>query len=682
MTPDYQIPRNALIWLMSAHAAVIAPHFQYLSPWLAIIWLSVALSRVQIYRGAWGYPSTLVKAGLVVACLGTLLSTYQKLFALEPMVALLISAFLLKLLEMQRKRDALLLLYLGYFVAATQFLFSQTLWATLYGIFTLVLLTTALLGLQQTTTHRYWKHSLRLGSVLVLQSLPLMLVLMVLMPKVGALWTVPYQRNSAQTGISDSMSPGDFSQLSRSGALAFRATFDGAIPSPSQLYWRGLVFSNFDGRTWTQGRWQSIQDGPVIWWPGSAKPDWLSGAETNGEPFKYRISLEPTQQPWLFSLALTRSSDNGIGVTRDFRLLNRGPVRKRFNYRVVSYPSYQLEKSGLQAWQRDQETALPVGVNPQSRRQAQRWWFESGSVDGYIERVLQHFHDNFTYTLRPPALGDNSVDQFLWQTQRGFCEHFAGSFVFMMRAAGIPARVVVGYQGGEVNPLENYLMVYQSSAHAWAEVWLKGQGWVRVDPTAAVAPERIERSLDDALDQTERDLLGSRFELFSYRHIAWLNQVRLQLDAYNYQWQNWVLNFDKNSQHSLLTKWLGNLSPMKIALALLLGSGLVLSFVALRLLMSDRTKKQPKEVLLYQRFEKTLALAGLRRERGEGPQAFAERAKKQLPAVSKDIEKITRLFIWVAYGNNAAALYDLQGAVAAFSRKRVFLKKQKESLPL
>ncbi len=675
MTPNYQIPRNSLIWLMSAQAAVIAPHFQHLSLWLALIWLLVVLSRIQIYRGIWNYPSTIIKVALIIACLGTLLSSYQRFFALEPMVALLISAFLLKLLEMHRKRDALLLLYLGYFVAATQFLFSQTLWTTLYGVLTFVLLTTALLGLQQTTTHNNWQHSLRLGGVLVLQSLPLMLVLVLLMPKVGALWTVPYQRNAAQTGVSDSMSPGDFSQLSRSGALAFRASFEGNIPAPNQLYWRGLVFSNFDGRTWTQGRWQAPQDGPLIWWPKNEEPRWLAGVETSGKGLRYRINLEPTQQPWLFALPLARSNFQDIGLTRDFRLMNRRPIRKRTSYTVHSYPDYMLEKYGLAGWQIKQETALPAGFNPESLRQAQRWWFNAGSPDAYIEKVLKYFHDNFTYTLRPPALGINSVDEFLWQTQSGFCEHFASSFVFMMRAVGIPSRVVAGYQGGEINPLENYLMVYQSNAHAWAEVWLENRGWVRVDPTAAVAPERIERSLDDALDQTERNLLGSRMELFSYRHIAWLNQVRLQLDAYNYQWQNWVLGFDEDSQQSLLTEWFGKLSPIKIALALLVGSGLVLSLVALRLLFSGRAKAQSREVVLYQRFEKKLAFAGLQRRQGEGPQAFAQRAKQQVPALAKDIDKITQLFVWVAYGNNVSAMNDLQRAVNTFAPKRSLLKK-------
>lgn len=670
----YQIPRNSLLWLLAAQAAVIVPHLHHLSVSLIGIWLLVVVARLQIYRGVWNYPNFWLKAALVVASLGAVLLGYGKLLALEPMVALLISAFLLKLLEMQRKRDAIVLLYLGFFVAATQFLFAQTLWATLYGLATVVLLTVALLGLNQRLTHANWRHSLRVGGVLILQSLPLMLVLMLLMPKVGALWSVPFQRNTAQTGISSTLSPGDFSELSRSGALAFRATFNGPIPPPNQLYWRGLVLSQFDGRTWEQTRWQAVKDGPVMQWPKGPVAQWASGADIRGAALNYRIALEPTQQPWLFALAMATTSNENIALTRDFRLMYRTAVRRRLNYEVASYLDYSLEQNGLVAWQQALETALPEDVNPETRRTAQRWWFEAGSADVYIARVLKHFNQNFTYTLQPPLLGKHSVDEFLWQTQRGFCEHFASSFVVMMRAAGIPARVVVGYLGGEINPLENYLMVSQSSAHAWSEVWLEGRGWVRVDPTAAVAPERIERSLDDALNQTERTLLGSPTELFSYRHIAWLNQIRLQLDAYNYQWQTWVLGFDKDSQQNLLTRWFGRLSPLKIALALLGAAGCVLALVALRLFFSGRQAPVKKEVRLYQQFEKTLAIAGIIRQPGEGAQTFASRAAAELPELQAEIEKITRLFSWVTYGNNRAAIKDLQKAVTAFNKKRLVLR--------
>ncbi len=667
----YQIPRNSLLWLMSAQAAVIVPHLQHLSAWLIVIWLVVVVTRLQIYRGAWNYPTTLVKVGLIIGCLSSIIAGYGRLFALEPMVAMLISAFLLKLLEMQRKRDALVLLYLGYFVSATQFLFAQTLWATLYGLFTVILLTTALLGIHQVLSHQYWQHSIKLGSLLVMQSIPLMVVLTLLLPKVGALWTVPNQRNVAKTGVSDSMSPGDFAQLSRSGALAFRVRFNGDIPPVQQLYWRGLVFSQFDGRTWRQGDWESFRGGPPVDWGTNTRvPQWLDKVAVQGEPLSYRISLEPTQQLWLYSLPLVvNTPGQDIGLTRDFHLIYRKPVRRRLHYNITSYPNYQFEVAGLPAWLKEQETALPKGFNPQSVRTAHQWWFESGGVDNYIQRVLQHYRDNFRYTLQPPALGRHSVDEFLWQTQSGFCEHFASSFVFMMRAAGIPARVVVGYQGGEINPLEEYVIVSQSNAHAWSEVWLNGKGWVRVDPTAAVAPERIESSLDDALDINERSLLGSGIDLFSYRHINWLNNIRLRLDLLNYEWQTWVVGFDSEAQQNFLKRWLGDVTPLKLALAFLGASGLVLSLVGVRLLLTGRREPLPPEVRLFRKFEAVLAKQGIVRQPGEGVQTFAARASVALPEWQQDIERVCQRFHLVAYRNNRSALNDLKQALRQLQRK-------------
>src|SRR5690606_20431075 len=213
--------------------------------------------------------------------------------------------------------------------------------------------------------------------------------------------------------------------------------------------------------------------------------------QLRGEPVRYEVILEPTQQHWLFSLPLPTAIGSGLGYTPDFRVVSRQPVLQRTQYEVESHLNYTVAGHGLSDMERRRSLLLPASVNPQTRRMAKQWFAESRNEQDYVNRILHYFQQEFIYTLEPPLLGHHSIDEFLWGSKQGFCEHFASAFAFMMRAAGIPARVVVGYQGGEVNPLKNFLVVRQADAHAWTEVWFAGQGWLRIDPTAAVAPERI-----------------------------------------------------------------------------------------------------------------------------------------------------------------------------------------------
>ncbi len=666
----YQIPRNSLLWLLAAQTAVILPHLQHLPLGIIVGGVLVFVWRIQVYRGAWRYPGHWLKLLLVVLVAVSLKVGYGRLLGMEPMIALLISAFLLKLLEIHRRRDALVVIFLGYFVAATQFLLSQTLLATLYGLLTLVLLTTALLGIHQSQGHNHVSHSFAAATRLVLQAVPLMLLLFLVMPRIGALWAVPYQRHAAQTGVSDSMSPGDFSRLSRSGGLAFRAVFDGDIPSADRLYWRGLVFSRFDGRRWSQAEMSDYPaENPVDWADGTPEP-WRRLAQSVSDPVGYSVILEATQQPWLYGLSLPVSLPGNlafargpkaprIGLTRDFRLITREPVRKRMQYRLTSALDYRLEKYYLSPDHRSRELMLPRGYNPVTRRIAKRWRQQNPTPEALIQRLLAFYNREFTYTLEPPQLGRHSVDEFLWQTQRGFCEHFASSFVFFMRAAGIPARVVVGYQGGERSPLDEYLLVYQYDAHAWAEVWLEGQGWVRIDPTAAVAPSRIERGIAEALGAAESRLLASAFSLERYRHIALLNSFRLRWDDLNYNWHTWVMNYDDQAQLSFFQRWLGGDDAWRIALLLVGGGGGLLGVIALWLWWQGRRQLDPV-VKHYLRFCSALMAMGVVRRRGEGARDFAARAITERPGLKSDIEAITGLYQRAAYGEDAEAISALR----------------------
>ena len=654
MIPAYQIPRNSLAWLLAGYSLSIGPHlFMHLPIW---IWVAVIIAlvwRVQVFRGIWAFPPKRVR--YLLAILGTIgvFLGYQQWAGLEPMVALLVTALTLKLLETHKKRDVLIVVYLAYFVTATLFLLNQTMMMSLYGGAVILCITTALLGLNQSTGHRRPLGSLKIAGKLVLQALPLTLILFVMMPRLGSLWSVPSPQNSAKTGMSDSMSPGDFTKLGRSGELAFRATFDGAIPSADQLYWRGLIFSRFDGRTWQQANIADYtRDGEnIVRWAGERKSKWEQQVVRAEPAVSYEVILEPTRQIYLFALPMAASSTSGIGFTRDFRLVQERPVNKRSRYRVASHLNYQAELT-LSDWRRLDETRLPAGFNPKTLALARSLRDQFNSPQALISHFLQMINREFIYSLEPPALGKDSVDDFIFDSKTGFCEHFASSFVVFMRAAGVPARVVVGYQGGEVNDYDNYLLVHQFDAHAWAEVWLEGQGWVRVDPTAAVAPERVESSV------SELSGADTPLALVNFKSIPLLNWVRLQSDRLDYAWHRYVLGYDAKLQAEILTQLLGGKDVMRLALFMGGAAALFLIGLALRLWWQGRDLSERPAVRYYRRFCHKLAGIGLDRELGETPADYAQRVAVARPDLAQAVSDITQLFIALIYKPVANGLDD------------------------
>ncbi|GAB1266323.1 transglutaminase TgpA family protein [Aurantivibrio infirmus] len=662
MTILYQIPRNSLVWLLLSQVLLIIPHIQRLPPWLIFAWMITVAWRIQIHRGLWSYPNRWVKIIIILICLVGLISEYGRLFGLEPMIGLLVTAFILKLLEMQRKRDALTLIYLGYFIAATQFLFSQTIFTTAYIFIVVIINTTALIGLYQSGGHKYPWRGLKLASTLILQSVPLMFVLFLVIPRFGSLWAVPQPTDTGQTGVSDSMSPGDFSRLTKSDAMAFRVKFKGQTPPNASLYWRGLVFSEFDGRSWSQGGFQGWRGGAPINWLQDEKAAWRSRIVPISEGVEYEVILEPTQQNWLYALASAESQNSFIGLTLDNRLVSRTPIRTRTQYTVNSFLRYEFEKDSLSVSRKLNALELPQGFNPVSIGRAKEMRMAVTSDRAFIEDVLNYFNQEFTYTLEPPLLGNHSVDEFLWETKKGFCEHFASSFVVMMRAAGIPARVVVGYQGGELNPIQDFLVVRQLDAHAWAEVWLEGEGWVRVDPTAAVAPERIESGLS-ALSSDEFGRFGGILSLNNYRHINLLNSLRLRLEVLEYNWHSLVMGYDQESQADVLRKLLGEITALRIAILLLGVGGLMLLVIGLIFFLNGGRAVVKVEDKIYRSFLKKLASKGIKRNIGEGPRAFAQRVSKEYPELSNQLGQVTRFYEAVSYQGDTKQVKMLKLAV-------------------
>ncbi len=646
-----QVPRNALAWIIISMFTLLAPHAGRIPVWIMLIYLFAALWRIQVYRGHWSFPGRWVKLIMIVSGFAGIYLSFGSLIGLEPTVALLLTAFALKLIELVSRKDAYVLIFLGYFVCITEFLFTQDLLMVLYSLLNVIVVTTALVALHQPGEHRFNRKTMRLAGVMVLQAMPLMLVLFFLFPRIGPLWTVPVKSHTAKTGMSDFMKPGDISKLSQSADVAFRVQFEGEIPPKSQLYWRGLVFSKLE-----EGAWSNLGYFQV-----PAKERRQQEVVTTGEPLNYSIIMEPTQQNWLFGLRYATPDRPGILAAPDFRLYSLVMIEDEFQYQVRSWPEAQLETE-LSAWRREVELRLPDNDNQRTRPFASTLRAQAGSDEVFVDAVLQHFNrEPFVYTLQPPLLPDvDGMDVFMFDSRRGFCEHYAHAFTVMMRAAGIPARVVAGYQGGEINPVNKTVIVHQFDAHAWAEVWLPERGWVRVDPTASVAPQRIEMGLEEAVAAEGTFLSDSPLSPLRYRSIRWINQLRLRYDALTYQWQSWVVGFDGEVQFQLLRDVFGEVSAGRFAAALIGTWALVLLPVAISLLRRRETRPQRPLDREYLKVCERLGNLGYPRQAGESAADYAARISRQCPDWAESFNRLTRLYTELAYQTPVCAASEQQ----------------------
>lgn len=647
------IPRISLSWLLVAQVLVIIPHLGHLPPWIIGLWLGCAAWRMQIFRMRAGYPNAWVKAGLMLgAAVGVFLSR-GSLVGLDAGVVLLIAAFILKLLEMRTRRDALVLIFLGFFAVVSAYLFDDGILAALFSLLPVTALLAALIGLQQSAVARQPWPTARLATGLLLQALPLMLLLFILFPRLEPLWSLPVPKDRAVSGLSDSMAPADIAELSRSPALAFRASFAGARPPRSELYWRALTLDHFDGRRWSQSSFARRPQSPV----------W----QKRGQPLRYSIVTQPSARPWLFALDVAQTALEQARQMSDFRLQRLRPVERALLYRVTSWPDALREPASLGAGLGN-ALQLPSEGDPRSRAWAAELKRQYPQAERLVQALLEHFNRQpYVYTLRPPTLGPHSIDDFLFDTRRGFCAHYAGAMTFVLRAAGIPARVVAGYQGGEYNPSGDYLQVRQFDAHAWVEYWQAGKGWLSVDPTFQVAPQRIEQGLEAAVAEEQSFLEGSPFSPLRYRQLGWLNRLRLGWDNLNYGWQRWVLGYQGAQQLQLLQRWFGRIDGQLLALGLVGGGGLLLGLLALWLFKPWR-REQDVQQRLFRRFERLLARHALRREAGEGPRAYAERAARALPEQAQAIRRFAAAYEVQRYAGHAASPAQLREHLAALRR--------------
>jgi transglutaminase-like putative cysteine protease len=496
---------------------------------------------------------------------------------------------------------------------------------------------------------RALRANLKTAGVLLAQATPVMLILFFLFPRVqGPLWGLPQDAYSGITGLSDSMSPGLISRLSQSDAIAFRVKFEQDLPTRPQLYWRGPVFWHFDGRTWRPGEFRAFAQ------------DALQFA-ASGNPYDYEVTLEPHNHNWLFALELAAKLPPGASVTPDYMLISRTPVRARVRYAMRSYTSFTTSAAN-EADEIRRGLQLPRGFNPKARELAQSWAASFDSDAAIAQKAFSYFREQgFVYTLEPPLLGRDSVDEFLFGTKQGFCEHYASSFSFLLRAAGVPARVVTGYQGGELNPVDGYMIVRQSDAHAWVEAWLKGRGWVRFDPTAAASPVRVESGVAAAVPATDP------LPLLARTSMVWLLEARYNWEALANKWNQLVLGYNPERQREFLTR-VGMREPSweNMALTLFWGVAGLIALLAAWLLRRMRTLDPVQR--LWLRFCARLAKKGSLRAAHEGPADFVARSAERHPGEAERIRAIGARYIALRYGmpTDPRLLSELRALVREF----------------
>lgn len=645
--------RAAAYGLLASAVVAVLPHLARL-PW----WLTLYLAALFVWRYLMlkrGYPAPVGLLRFVLMALGVLAVYlhYGTILGRDAGGALLATMLALKFLELRRLRDYMLAVFLVYFLIMVGFLHSQEMWLVLYLFVAFVATTATLVRLALPGVAG--KRALRIALVLLAQALPLMLVMHLLFPRLqGSLWGMPQDAYAGRTGMSEQMQPGSINQLSFSTEIAFRAHFPQDLPKPAELYWRVLVLTHTDGRTWTRSGARQAHDyqplSPVL---------------------SYSLALEPSDKPWVPTLEMPARVPAGLRLGSGWTLVATQPIFRRQLLEMSAHTRYRALE--IDDYERRTTLAQPP---PSARVQALADELRRGRRDDLtVQAALAHFRtEPFFYTLEPPLLGVDPTDEFLFDTRRGFCEHYSAAFVVLMRAAGLPARVVVGYQGGEFNPGNRSFIVRQSDAHAWAEVWLAGRGWIRVDPTAAIAPERIEYGAD-ALRRllargvrpgtaTARVLTLDGFERLR-------RDLRLAFDTAQSAWQRWVLSYDTSHQRELLAR-LG-LDDMHGARLIGLLALLVAVVIAVYVLITwPRSPRVDAAQRLYLRLCRKLARIGIARAVHEGPLDFLGRVIQARPDLAAALRPLVQAYLQQRYGSlgDSAALTEFARNIATFRPAR------------
>jgi protein-glutamine gamma-glutamyltransferase len=638
------------LWGISGCLALaLLAHITTLPLWVLGIVVACGLIRLALARGGRGVPSNRVLIGVSVLVVPLLFLRFHTFNGLVAGTALLSVTAGLKLLETKTQRDIYIITLIIYFVSLAALLEGDSFWLLAYLIGVCWLTTATLLRSTSSGAAPGWRRSLRYGGRVLAQALPLALVFWLLFPRFAQpLWRIPNDSQTAVSGLSDTMSPGDITQLALSDEVAFRVRFESATPPNRERYWRGPVLDVFDGHTWSRS--PSSQGAPAL------KP--------LGPSYKYTVMMEPHQHHWIFMLDWPSSWNlPRAELSSDYTLMQYEPLSRPVDVVGASYTQVQAT-APLSARTRSRELRLPADRNPRTKALARELRGTHADDMEFVQAVLAMFRQQpFFYTLTPPKLSDDSVDEFLFNTKRGFCGHYASAFAALARAAGIPARVVTGYQGGTLNPYGDYWILRQSDAHAWTEVWIEGRGWVRIDPTAAIAPERVERGLPDVVSADEA--LTSPWQ----SRTRWFSGLRLRFDAVKEIWRERILDFDQDSQRKLL-EFLKIPEPdgQKLVMVLAVAMSLVLVWLTWQVRRELAPRSKDETARAYARLCAKLAAAGIARTPHEGAEAYALRVAQLRPDLAGSVTSLCRQYSFLRYSapSTSVTLGQFQAAVRAF----------------
>lgn len=628
-----KLNKSVLIFLLSSIGLIAFPHIQHIPvPIFVFFYLMLGWRFIGVWQPR-RLPNKLLIMLLTVCGIVLFYSQHQGLFGRDAGTRLFLIALGLKLMEIKSERDLYLITFLAFIVASSQFLYEQNLLMGVYILIVSCALIATLVSLNSRNPAPWT--ALKTAATIIAQALPIAIVLFILFPRVEApRWMWLHDKHQAKTGLSDSMEPGSISDLGMSDELVFRVKFTGAIPPPAQRYWRGPVLSQTDGKRWTRA-------------PNTAFKQLERAPQFSGTAHRYTLLMEPRDKNWVFALDMPAEYSAPLRQNVNYQLVTSENPEKRAEYKISSYPQYHT--GAISRIELENATQLPGAPSARIKQLVSQLHGLDSPPEAFIEQLLNHFRkEDFHYTLTPPTMEKNPIETFLFETRYGFCSHYASAFVYLMRVADIPARVVTGYQGGEFNRVGDFLEIRQYSAHAWAEVWLQDKGWTRFDPTAAVAAERIEQNVNiDALvpgGLISFTPAGENDPALS----SWLRQAGQLWNNVDYNWQRWVINYNSQNQAKFLSSF--GVKELKTMLYSMLAIIALITAMLSWLLLHQHAKTVDPSLRLYRQFCRKLARHSLARGQGEGEKTFAERVKLKLPDCANDVDKITELFIKLRYG--------------------------------
>ena len=618
-----QLPRDSrdTLFLLFVISWVLLPQVGHLPLWCSVMAASALLYRAYLAWHTQPLPSKWLLRGVLVLTVGATLMTHKTLLGREAGVTLVVVLLALKTLELRAKRDAFVVFFLSFFLMLTNFFYSQSLLTASAMLVALMGLLTALVNAHKPVGKPPLLQSAQTAGTMALWGAPIMVLLFVLFPRMAPLWGIPSDGMSGRSGLSSSMEVGAIATLALDDSIALLVRFNGATPKQSDLYFRGPVLADFDGKSWTT--------------LDSKMPRRLqlsADLRVQGAPVAYQVTMKPSNHPWLLTLDGTpeqpRLTGSETSMSRELQWLTDRPITDLVRYTVQSYTDFThgplIYQLGLQDY-----LNLPPGFNPRTLQWAAELRAKVGGIEDanvkLVEKVMDQLRTGgYTYTLDPGLYGSNSADEFWFDRKLGFCEHIASSFVILMRALDIPARVVTGYQGGERNAVDGYWVVRQSDAHAWTEVWLSGRGWVRVDPTSAVSPGRT-----GTFQRLQREPSAMGAALLGSVNAQFALNLRAYWDAANNSWNQWVLNYTQGQQLKLLQN-LGFESPSwEDLISVLIGVVIMTSLAGALWSYWERHQRDPWLDLLGKAMAR-LSQAGIQITSNSPPRRVAEQLVQQL----------------------------------------------------